>query len=196
MTQVFDLKEFRLLNNLTQKQVADILGINQSAFISAVERGERSLSESKLAILTDEKNGYVLPEGYVVKSADYGRLNPLTAFRKINGLTQDEIADYLGIKRPYVSLLETGRAALNQDKVQRLIDNDRGWNADNLKNMINSNNTNVTIGDRLNHSIKGNNNVMGCDNTAALKKEIEYLKKLLDEKERTIQTLTNILTNK
>lgn len=48
--QIFDLKQFRKDKNLTQKDIADLLGINQ-VFISRVEKGEKQLSQEKLVIL-------------------------------------------------------------------------------------------------------------------------------------------------
>lgn len=49
------------------------------------------------------------------------------AFRKSNFLTQEEVADFLGVKKAFISQIETGRVALPDDKLFRLLHNDRGW---------------------------------------------------------------------
>lgn len=35
----------------------------------------------------------------------------LKAFRKANKLTQEQVAEYLGIKKPFICKIETGREA-------------------------------------------------------------------------------------
>lgn len=55
--QIFDLKRFRKENNLTQKDLADLLGVNQ-VFISRVEKGEKQFSQEKMVIL-QSKYGYI-----------------------------------------------------------------------------------------------------------------------------------------
>lgn len=49
------------------------------------------------------------------------------AFRKFNKLTQEEVADYLGVKKSFISQIETGRVDLPDDKFYRLLQNDQGW---------------------------------------------------------------------
>jgi len=49
------------------------------------------------------------------------------AFRKYNGITQEEVADFLGTKKAFISQIETGRVPLPEDKLYRLLHNDRGW---------------------------------------------------------------------
>lgn len=51
----------------------------------------------------------------------------LKAFRKANNLTQTELGDYLGIKKSFVSAIETGKAGLPEDKFTKLMDNSQGW---------------------------------------------------------------------
>lgn len=55
--QVFDLKQFRKDKKLTQKDLADLLKVNQ-VFISRVEKGEKQFSQEKLVIL-QSKFGYI-----------------------------------------------------------------------------------------------------------------------------------------
>lgn len=51
----------------------------------------------------------------------------LRAFRKFNGLTQEEVADFLGTKKAFISQIETGRVPFPEDKLYRLLHNDLGW---------------------------------------------------------------------
>ena len=55
-----------------------------------------------------------------------GALN-LRLFRKANGLTQDAVAEYLGVSKPFISQVENGKASLPEDKMAKLIGNDIGW---------------------------------------------------------------------
>ena len=56
----------------------------------------------------------------------------LRLFRKRNSLTQDNIAAYLGTTKGFISQVENGRAGLPDEKLQRLLDNDKGWNLEGL----------------------------------------------------------------
>jgi len=51
----------------------------------------------------------------------------LTLFRRLNRLTQDELAAFLGVTRSFVSQVENGRVDLPFAMRQRLLENDRGW---------------------------------------------------------------------
>lgn len=51
----------------------------------------------------------------------------LKGFRKKNGLTQDELGEFLGVKKSFISKIEHGGAALPKDKFAKLIKNDMGW---------------------------------------------------------------------
>ena len=55
--QLLDLKRFRNDKNLTQKDVADLLGVTQ-VFISRVEKGEKQIPQEKMVIL-QSKYGYI-----------------------------------------------------------------------------------------------------------------------------------------
>lgn len=55
----------------------------------------------------------------------------LEAFRKHNHITQEKIANYLGTTRGYISLVESGRSKLSDEKIDRLMREGRleeGWN--------------------------------------------------------------------
>lgn len=52
-----DLKEFRIVNNLTQTQLGDYLGI-QKGFVSKIENGKDKLPEPKYRKLINNPNGW------------------------------------------------------------------------------------------------------------------------------------------
>lgn len=54
----------------------------------------------------------------------------LRLFRKVNRITQDDVADYLGVSKGFVSQVETGKSALPEDKELRLLNNDKGWSVE------------------------------------------------------------------
>ena len=51
----------------------------------------------------------------------------LAAFIKKNNLKQAELARYLGITEPSVSKAVKGHTNLSKANMQKLLDNDRGW---------------------------------------------------------------------
>lgn len=56
----------------------------------------------------------------------------LKGFRKANGLTQEELGKYLGMKKSFVSKVENGKEKLPQLKLQKLLANRKGWDTSNL----------------------------------------------------------------
>ena len=52
----------------------------------------------------------------------------LKLFRKQNNLTQDELGEYLGIKKSFISRIENGFHKLPQEKLSKLLENNLGWN--------------------------------------------------------------------
>ena len=58
----------------------------------------------------------------------------LRLFRKANKLTQDAVADYLGVTKGFISPVETGKSSLPEDKLQKLLDNPQ-WSLDEYKRM-------------------------------------------------------------
>lgn len=56
----------------------------------------------------------------------------LTAFRQRNGLLQKDIAEYLGVTRSYVSMVEKGSSKFSRENLDKLYDNPYHWNVDDL----------------------------------------------------------------
>lgn len=52
----------------------------------------------------------------------------LKQFRKQNNLTQDELGEYLGIKKSFISRIENGFHKLPHEKLSKLLENNLGWN--------------------------------------------------------------------
>ena len=51
----------------------------------------------------------------------------LTTFRRLNKLTQEELAAFLGVSKSFVSQIENGRVDLPFEQRQRILQTDRGW---------------------------------------------------------------------
>ena len=51
----------------------------------------------------------------------------LKAFRKANNLTQDRLGEYLGIKKSFISTIESDKDPMPKDKFSKLLDNPYGW---------------------------------------------------------------------
>lgn len=62
-------------------------------------------------------------------------MEELRNFRRVNGLTQEQLGEYLGIKKSFISRVETGQVALPSDKLIKLLENTMGWNVDMLRNV-------------------------------------------------------------
>ncbi len=56
----------------------------------------------------------------------------LRGFRKANNLTQEELGEFLDMKKSFISKVENGKEKLPEAKFQKLIANERGWNIDAL----------------------------------------------------------------
>lgn len=51
----------------------------------------------------------------------------LKAFRKANNLTQEKLGEYLGIKKSFISTIESGKDPMPKDKLSKLLGNPYGW---------------------------------------------------------------------
>lgn len=51
----------------------------------------------------------------------------LKAFRKANNLTQEQLGDYLGIKKSFVSTIESGKDPMPKAKLSKLLSNPYNW---------------------------------------------------------------------
>lgn len=123
----------------------------------------------------------------------------LKKFRQCNKLTQTELGEYLGIKKSFVSLIETGRVKISEEKFNKLLNNTKGWDTSMLINggiyagNNNGGNVNVQVGQ---NKIESRN---GADNSAmqiaVLEKENEMLREQLKDKEAQIDFLRALVKN-
>lgn len=51
----------------------------------------------------------------------------LKAFRKANNLTQSELGEYLGIKKSFISQMESDKCPIPTDKFNKLLNNEFSW---------------------------------------------------------------------
>lgn len=51
----------------------------------------------------------------------------LKAFRKANNLTQEKLGEYLGIKKSFISTIESEKDPMPKDKLSKLMQNPYGW---------------------------------------------------------------------
>lgn len=130
----------------------------------------------------------------------FDKIMDLKKFRQCNKLTQTELGEYLGIKKSFVSLIETGRVKLSEEKFNKLLNNTKGWDVSMLTgegSIIagnnNGGNVNVQVGQ---NKIESRN---GADNSAmqiaVLEKENEMLREQLKDKEAQIDFLRALVKN-
>lgn len=118
----------------------------------------------------------------------------LKGFRKANGLTQSDVASYLGggVEKGFISQIEHGTRKLPDAQLAKLLGNDKGWDTALLLDGCIKTNITTHASGSSNASV----NITSRESIAAekdieivsLKKEIEYLKlQLAEEKERSAQ---------
>lgn len=125
----------------------------------------------------------------------------LRKFRIQNKLLQKEIADYLGVSRNFISIIESGKSSLPREQWQKLVNNDQGWDTTALldrgqptDNSIRGNVTTIgNISGTTNSPTTANNN--GGGESADLMRVIEELKEQNKSQREQIQNLTDIIKN-
>lgn len=133
-------------------------------------------------------------------------MNRYKQFLRANGLKQIDLAKYLGITESHVSNLCRGKSNLSEEKLAKLLENDRGWDVSMLVQ------GGKTVGDNSGVFIAGNNHLTNSpiDNRRAdpnspdvLRTQIELLGELIKEKDAQIKEkdaqikkLLDILSNK
>lgn len=103
----------------------------------------------------------------------------LKAFRKDNGLSQKEVAEYLGVTRSFIGQVEAGFSKLPTDKVSKLLNNTQNWV---ITSLVSSE---QTSGDHIEQNGgKGNIGKIAGESSAellALRRENELLRKQVDD---------------
>ncbi len=60
-------------------------------------------------------------------------MEEIKAFRRANGLTQDDLAAYIGTGKAFISQVENGRSALPETKFSMILNNKMGWDTSMLR---------------------------------------------------------------
>lgn len=98
----------------------------------------------------------------------------LKGFRKANKLTQDMLGEYIGMKKSFVSKVENGREKLPKGKLQKLLNNDMGWDVSLLVEERNFD----EASDAINHLL---NKKPDTGKIASILLELELLRAQLEE---------------
>lgn len=125
----------------------------------------------------------------------------LRKFRIQNKLLQKEVADYLGVSRNFISIIESGKSSLPREHWQRLVNNDQGWDASALlesdlpaDHPIRGNVTRIgNISGVTNSPTSVNNN--GGGESAELMRVIAQQTEQIKAQHEQIQNLTEIIKN-
>ena len=99
----------------------------------------------------------------------------LKAFRKINSLTQIDLANYFSVGQGFISQIEKGDRPIPKEYISRLLANPYGWDVSMLKD-------------------RGDENVV--EEKPAQDEAITTLLGLLAEKDKDIRTLIEMLKKK
>lgn len=102
-------------------------------------------------------------------------------FRKKNELTQDQLGEYLGIKKSFISMMESGKANVPKDKLTKLMSNPYGWDT----SMLVESSVPIINGDHIEQNGgRGNIGKIAGDSSAeiaALRRELEIIRQQLQE---------------
>ncbi len=105
----------------------------------------------------------------------------LRRFRKTNELTQDQLGDYLGVKKSFISMMESGKANIPKEKLTKLLNNPNGWDT----SMLKESNAPIINGDHIEQNGgRGNIGKIAGESSAelaTLRKELEILRQQLKE---------------
>lgn len=122
----------------------------------------------------------------------------LKAFRKANRIKQEDLAKYLKVSRGFISLVEIGSSKLPEDKLEKILANEFGWDT----TMLLSDPYNASISAKATGNSSANVNI-GSHNRndstelALLRAEVESLKAQLAkaeaEKEKNWQMIQKLM---
>ena len=126
----------------------------------------------------------------------------LKRFRKVNTISQSELASFLETSRPFISMVEQGKSKLPPDKMARILSNDRGWDVSMFEapfHQVNvgGNSTGVIVnGNNSNSPIHQDNRQYYSDSPDVLKAQIDLLDERIKEKDAQIKQLLDILAKR
>lgn len=121
----------------------------------------------------------------------------IRAFRRANRLKQEELAEFLGVTRAFISMVENGTSKLPQDKLNLLLSNQKGWETSALMSdtsIVAGNNNGGSVNVQIGQNRSGDGGSSSRDaNTqiAVLEKEnqmlreqIEFMKSLIPSQQK------------
>ena len=121
----------------------------------------------------------------------------IRAFRRANRLKQEELAEFLGVTRAFISMVENGTSKLPQDKLNLLLSNQKGWETSMLLSDTsifagnnNGGSVNVQIGqnrsgDGGSHSRDPNTQIAVLEKeNQMLREQIEFMKSLIPSQQK------------
>ena len=101
----------------------------------------------------------------------------LKAFRKANKIKQEVLADYLGVSRGYISIVETTDNKLSDEKVAMLLANDKSWDTSMLIQSETSPNISVNASGNGMASVSIKKTSVSVHENIVLQGQVEKLKK-------------------
>lgn len=112
----------------------------------------------------------------------------LKQFRKVNRLDQSEVAEYLGVSRAQVSMIERSKSKLTNENLRKLITNPYGWDVSMLpKDPLSPINGVVINGsNEMNNSTIDNRHYYS-DSPDVLRAQVELLEERIQEKEERLK---------
>lgn len=113
----------------------------------------------------------------------------LREFRKVNGLTQGQLGEFLGMLTSFISKVENGREKLPEKKFQKILENDRGWDISMLQEVEHptANQGVIIRGDNVQSPIHQDNRQSYSDSPEVLRARIDLLEERIKEKDAQIK---------
>ena len=112
----------------------------------------------------------------------------LKQFRKVNHLDQSEVAEYLGVSRAQVSMIERGKSKLTNENLRKLIVNPYGWEISMLpKDPLSAVNSVVINGSNEIKNSTIDNRHYYSDSPDVLRAQIDLLDDRIQEKEERLK---------
>lgn len=122
----------------------------------------------------------------------------IRAFRRANRLKQEELAEFLGVTRAFISMVENGTSKLPQDKLNLLLSNQKGWETSALMSdtsIVAGNNNGGSVNVQIGQNRSGGDNnppsrdantqiaVLEKENQM-LREQIEFMKSLIPSQQK------------
>ncbi len=127
----------------------------------------------------------------------------LKIFRQVNGLTQEELGIYLGMKKSFISKIETGKDKLPRQKFQKLINNDKGWDVSMFDQIVNGdyirqngsiNNIGKMVGGRVSFPTRDDDSEKVQQLLLAIERRDHQVNELIQQNKTLVEVIKNLTT--